>query len=724
MTDYSALAAQYGGVPVETKPDYSAIAKQYGGKPIEEPDFAENWKKNNPLKQIGNIQRGAVDVIGGGAQLVARALSAMGIVPESNPGSFWVGPKDVEAQNAQARANIDNGPFGPQEPGATGSIVRGLAGGALTAPLAPVKFLQAPTMVGRAIGAGVGGSVAAGVQDIPNPESNSDYFKKKALQTGVGFVGGALAQPIAEQAVKYAVAGINTLVDKGVAGARDLTGANGIAQMVNLTREALKKSGINYDALDEKVKQSLLGDVQSALGSYSGINPSAVARQAAFRQEGFDPLRHWVTRDPSEFTSIENLSHIPGVGDPLMQRKAALDQHLMDRLNSLRGAQAQPQDAGNAAIGDLQGYLAQQKGKTNVLYNTFQDIAPNVTGDPQRFVNDVFGSLEGKMAGASLPAGLRETINGISRGEIPLTPSTLYQIQKVANSMRGSDGSTNYALGQLSRAIDREMQNISGSVATPTPNTLPVPAGYKGPSATDANTGGQYAADVLKMARAQHAQTVGATEDSALLRGADSGTIAPEKFSDKLMSAPLKDVKTTWDRLSPESQASVRSQVFEGLKQKMFGNASDASGKPAAQNAFVNFVNDLEDSQKLKIVLGEDGFQQVKRLGLMLESAKMQPSGSAVNNSKTGGTLLSAGSRAAQAWKDMGMWGGTPLNNLMQNGIAQSAMISPAAGLGSKSLVINPLVEELLARRTGHAAGLLGGAGAYPGIMGLLGGSS
>lgn len=656
---------------------------------------------------IGNVQRGAVDVIGGGAQLLSRAANSMGLVPESNPGGMVAGPKDVEAQNAQARQNIDKS-WGPDS---GFSLVRSGAAGALTMPLAPVKFLQAPTMLGRAVGAAPGGAIAAGMQEVPNPESAGDFWKKKGVQTGVGAATSMLSQPIAETVVKYVVGGLNTVADKAVAGARDLTGANSIDKIVALTREGLKKSGIDFDALHETAKQGLLDDVQKALGSYSGVNPGAMARQAVFRQEGFDPLRHWISKNPGEFTAIENLSHQP-VGDPLKQRKADLDKFVMDRLSGMRGDQPMPNQVGQAATQDLQGHLAQQRGKTSVLYNTFQDIAPNVTGDSQRFVNDVFGSLEGKMAGASLPAGLRETINGISRGEIPLTPSTLYQIQKSANGMRGSDGSVNYALGHLSRAIDRELGAISDTIGT-MDRSLPVPMGQQAP-----NPQGRYAADVLKMARTQHANTMGDLEGSRVLTAADQGA-PPENFVKNLLGTDIKDLAKSWMRLGNDAKDGVRSQVLDELKRKAFGGASDESGKSASQATLNNYLSDPTTAAKLRIVLGESGLQDVKRLALMLESAHLQPSGSAVNNSKTGGAVMGNLTNAAEWLKANGIWGGTPAQQTARRSIVDAAQTTVPDAIGRRSLVIDPYMEELLRRRAGHGAGLLGGAAAYPGLLGV-----
>jgi hypothetical protein len=672
-----------------------------------------NWAANNPIRQLGNVQRGAVDVIGGGAQLLARGANALGIPPTDNPALF-PSPQVVSQQNAQARANIDQ-MFGPQQPGLTDTAVRGVTAGILTSPLAPTKFLQAPTLLSRSLGGGVAGATSNAIQEVPDNGTLGDFAKRKGLQAGAGFVGGVLSQPIAETVVKGVVSALNGVADRGMTVARNLTGANSIDNIVSMTRAALQKTGIDYDKLDEAVKQGLLNDVQTALKSSSAVNPGAVARQAAFRQEGFDPLAPWITRDPTDYTAVENLSHMPGIGAPLMQRKAALDQHVLDRLNGLRGAPQDPQAAGSLAIKDLNGFLTGQQSKTGVLYDTFKDIAPNVTGDPQRFANDLFDGLEGQMAGASLPGGLRSIVNDISAGKIPLTPSTLYQLQKMANGARGADGSANYALGHLSRAIDRELGRISASVG-PTGSTAPVAAGTALPDQQ-----GQYAADVLKMARGQHAQTMGALESSPILNAAVNGKIAPENFVDRLSNASIDETKSVWAKLSPDAQTAVRSQVFTDLKNKAFGNASDSAGKPAAQATFVNYVNDPANAAKLRIVLGDDGYEQAKRLGVLLEAAKMQPAGSAVNNSKTGGAVVSAAFRLSNGLKDLGIWGGTPLSTMANKSAVQNAMAAPGEALGQKGLLVNPFLEEILARRVGRGTSLLGGPLTYQGMTGLLG---
>lgn len=687
-----------GTDPAVIQATVKRVAQQPSGEVSGDPQermrqLNSNWSKNNPLKAIGNVARGGVDVIGGGAQLLARGANAIGLVPESNPGGLIAGPKDVEAQNAQARKNIDESYFGKSE---GFSPVRAASAGVLTMPLAPLKFLQAPTGIGRAVGAGLSGGVTSALQEVESPKDSGDFWARKGIQTAMGVGGSALAQPIAEQAVKYIIGGLNTVADKAIAGTRNLTGANSMDKVVSLAREALKKSGIDFDSLNESAKQGLLDDVQKALGSYSGVNLGAVARQAAFRQEGFDPLRHWVTRDPSEFTTLENLSHTE-VGNPLKQRKADLDKLAQDRLLSMRGDQPNPAEVGKRAQGDLKGFLGQEEGKTNVLYNTFREIAPNAKGEPQRFVSDLFGGLEGEMALASLPSGVQNIINKISKGEIPLTPSTLYQLQKMGNKMYGADGSTNYALGHLSRAIDKELEAISGAVAGE----------------------GLQAADVLKMARGQAAKTFGAKEESKMLRAVESGA-PPENFLDNLNKTDLKDLAATWMRMGNEAKAGVRAQTIDELKRLTFGGASDDAGKPASQAMLNNYLSEPKNASRLKIILGDRGLEDVKRLALMLESAHMQPSGSAVNNSKTGGALVNSLDLIASGMKAKGIPGGSWAADSSARGLAQAAQAVPPEALGSRSLVIDPAVEEILKRRFGQGAGLLA-ASAYPQLQGLLG---
>lgn len=660
------------------------ITRQLGEKQAGE-QVLSNMSKN--IKGIvGNVMRGGVDVIGGGAQMLSRGAASTGLVPESEP-------QRVEAQNAQAYRNVDD-MLGKSE---GFSPVRAGSAALASLPVTPTKFLQAPTLLGRAFGAGTSGAVSSAVQAVPEPASEGDFWKRKGMQAGAGFVGGTLAQPIAEKVVGSVVSAVNAGTDKAVAGVRNMTGANSIDKLVSLTRDALKRSGIDFDALNEQTQQKLLGDVQAAMSNYSGVNPGAVARQGAFREAGFDPLRHWITRDPSEFTAIENLSHQPA-GAALKQKKADLDQYAENALLKLRGEQPDPAKVGQSAQRDLKGYLAGEKGKTNVLYDTFQKIAPDAKGDPQRFVNMLFDGLEGKMAGSSLPGGLRDIINQVSKGEIPLTPSTLYQLQKMGNKMYGADGSTNFALGHMSRAIDKELEAISRSVAGE----------------------GSQAADVLKMARGQAAKTFGAKEESKVLRAVEDGA-PPENFLDTLKNTDLKDLAASWTKLGPEAKAGVRAQTVDELKRLTFGGATEGAGKTASQASLNKYLTEPKTAQRLKLILGDDGFAEVKRLGLMLESAHMQPSGSAVNNSKTGGALIGGLDALAAGMKAKNIPGGSFAADMSQRGMAQAAQSVPADALGQRSLVIDPMVEELLKRRFGHGAGLLGAGGAYTALDGLLG---
>lgn len=646
---------------------------------------------------VSSALTGGLDVAGGLAGLASRSAEALGM-PKGTNNAFIASPDIVAKSTKEAKEAVAQR-FG--EPNS--ALTRGVAGGALTIPFTPIRAaMTAPTLLGRAGWSGVGGGIAGAAQDVPDAENTGDYWKKKLAQGGAGTVTGFLASPVAEGAIGAATKVANFFGNKAATVAR---GAIGTDELVQLTRASLQKNGIDYDSLAENVKQALLGDVDKALKANPGVNAGAVARQAAFRQEGFNPLQHWITKDPEQWTTNQNLAGIEGVGGALQQRKSQFDEFLINRLNQMRGgAKTDASEVGTLAARDLNAWLKGEKAKTNVLYNTVRDIAPNdIPGDPQRFANRLFGSLEGQAMMGALPKQFHGFANQISSGELPLNARTIDELIKAANAAHGSDKAANNALRFFKNALGDELTVISEAAI---------------PRGGDA----RFTANALELARGQNSKVRGAVDSVPALKAIEDGTFAPEQFFGTYIAngnVSLKELAATWGKLSTDARDAIRQKMIDQLKAVAFGGASDESGKAAAQASFNKMLTKDGMDKKLEIILGKPQAEQVKRLGLMMESASLIPSGAAPNTSNTAAAVVSHLMKMGEGYKNLGLPMSKAVSNVGARGQASMALANDPTQLGARSVIISPEWEEILKRFGG---GLLGpGVGA--GTGGLLSGN-
>lgn len=643
---------------------------------------------------VSSALTGGLDVAGGLAGVASRGAEALGM-PKGTNNAFIASPEIVAKSTKEAKEDVARR-FGEPNSGLT----RGVAGGALTIPFTPIRAaMTAPTLLGRAGWSGVGGGIAGAAQDIPDADSAGDFWKKKGAQTGLGALTGFVASPVAEGVIKTGTGLANFFGNKAATVAR---GAIGTDELVQITRASLQKNGVDYDSLTESVKQALLGDVDKALKANPGINSGAVARQAAFRQEGFNPLQHWITKDPEQWTTNQNLVGIEGVGGELAKRKNQFDAFLMDRFNQMRGgAKTDATEVGQLAARDLNSWLRGEKAKTNVLYGTVRDIAPtDIPGDPQRFANRLFGSLEGQAMMGALPRQFHGWANQISSGELPLNARTIDELIKAANSAYGSDKATNNALRYFKNALGDELTAISEAAI---------------PRGGDA----RFTASALDLARGQNAKVRGAVDSIPALKAIEDGTFSPEQFFSTYVAnggVSIKELAATWGKLSSDARDAIRQKMIDQLKTVAFGGASDESGKAAAQASFNKMLAKDGMDKKLEIVLGKSQAEQVKRLGLMMESASLIPSGAAPNTSNTAAAVVSHLMKFGEGYKNLGLPMSKAVNNMGARGQASMALANDPTQMGAKSVMISPEWEEILKRFGG---GLLGpGAGA--GAGGLL----
>lgn len=136
--------------------------------------------------------RGLRDPIDAGAQLLTRGLEA--VAPSgSSFEKFMKGQREeVEDINKKAEQEYQQGRASPQMP----DVMRGVGDVVASAPVAAAMPGAAAEGLAARTGAGLLGGAASGALEPVYDTSGGDFWKQKAIQTGTGAAGGAVAPAV------------------------------------------------------------------------------------------------------------------------------------------------------------------------------------------------------------------------------------------------------------------------------------------------------------------------------------------------------------------------------------------------------------------------------------------------------------------------------------------------------------------------------------------------
>ncbi len=630
---------------------------------------------NPPERNLmSSAAHGGLDIAEGAAQIASRGASALGLPPGSDY-PFIASPDVVQKSVQGARESIDKRLGAPQPQGM--DLARMASAGIAATPFAgPVG--TAATTLGRAAQAGRAGMIQGGLQPVDNATSNFDFAKTKAFQIGAGGVTGSGAQAGLEFGAKGLANIAKSVTDRASGLMRD-TSENAAALYAAQT---LAQQGIKFNTLNQDVQKSLIKDVQEAMKKYGGVNAAALARKSDFDELGVDPLKPWVTRDPVEFGKYKNLE-ASDAGDPLKRAKADLDRTLFERLEAKRGPNTGDYHASGTLAGNIlsRTHKVRSDGVTG-LYEQFRATAPNVSADPKRLVDTILNGVEGQALGDFLSPELRNLVNSVARGERPTTPDALYRLQQIANTEVRKGGNAGAAARQVAKGIDDELEQMGRDMA------------LVGPEMKDA-------AELLKKARAAHRSLKLDEEAIPALKAVAEGKFAAEDFFNSyIKDADVKEVAAMWTRVdNPALKQAARSQLIDYLKKSAAGSNAPADA-PFRNQQFTEAVSGPGMSQKIRIILGERGLEEVERVRRAGESASRIPSGTRYNTSGTAMELMNLANRSA------GVPGVGPFVQKLIADAKVSGMNQPAGSSAIGQGLLDPFYEELL-KRSRQGIGLL-----------------
>jgi hypothetical protein len=616
---------------------------------------------------------GAIDSGEAVGQMVGHAATAMGLPPGSDY-PFVASPDVVKASAAKAREGV-NSRFG--QPNAGGmDLVRTLSSGALAVPLqGPVG--TAGTMVGRGLQAARAGAVQGAMQPVEDSGNALEFLGKKGLQGGAGAAIGGVMNP----ALEMGASGVQNIANKVLSRANGAIKDTSDQAAVAFAREALEKQGVAFDSLQKSVQQSILSDVKNALKKYGGVNSAALARQSDFKALGVDPLEPWVTRDPVQWGQYKNLEMAKDAGEPLIRARAELDAKLTQRLQGLAGNTGDAYESGQIVGKGFAASHARVKDRVTSLYDQFRATAPNVSADPKRLTDTILDSVEKDALGDFL-GPLRNLVNDFATGKRPTTPDSLYRAQQVANAIVRKGGPEGMAARRVAEGIDNELEQMARDMSAVGPEM------------------GQ-AATLLKQARAAHRQIKHAEESMPALKAVAEGTFAPEDFFNKyVLGGDVREVAKMWANSDSEMRGAVRSQIVDHLKKAAVGGSGEG---PFRQGNFTQAISAPGMRQKIEIVIGKAGIEEVQRIARAAESAIRTPAGARYNTSGSAMEMMNL-LRRSGGIPGVGPMITEPLHKAGQQMQAGGLMNPGASAIGQG--LLDPFYEEIL-RRSRQGAGLL-----------------
>nr|DAP51279.1 MAG TPA: lysozyme [Caudoviricetes sp.] len=391
----------------------------------------------------------------------------------------------------------------------------------------------------------------------------------------------------------------------------------------------LEGSGVDWDAIPEKVRQVVRQDVQQALKVGGDLDGQALQRLVDFRTVGATPTRGTVTLDPVQITKEKNLAKMGANSQnanaqKLVSVESANNKALLDnfgRLGADRGADTHAM--GERAVGSLQGWLDSRKLGVDSLYAAARDSSGRaVPLDGAAFTTRASQLLDEGLLGGSLPKGVEQHLNRIAMGEVPFDVNYAEQLKtQIAKLQRGTtDGSTRMALGLVRQALE----------------DTPLQQG--------ADAMGDAAIGAFNKARSANREMMQQIEKVPALKKLWDGDLAPDDFVRRYVSSPsakAQDVSELVKVMGPEGKLALRDGVLGQLKAAATGGAQDELAKFSAAG-FRRALDQIGD-RKLGMLFSKEDVQALKALSRVSQYTTHQPVGSAVNNSNSGAMLAGKG---------------------------------------------------------------------------------
>ncbi len=507
-------------------------------------------------------------------------------------------------------------------------------------------------------GVQIAGAGAAGMSGGSVREAGGSPMAQFAASLGGGVAGGLAADKLigAGNALSNAVRSTMTPKTEQIRAAD---------QQINLV---LERSGVDWSAVPERIRQGLREEVAQAMNTGQPLNADALRRLVAFRRTGTQPTVGQLTQDPVQITAEMNLAKTGANStDKSLQRLPGLqNQNTAALLRQLdeAGASGAPSSfqTGERVIGALQGREAAAQANIDRLYSAARDTSGRSAAlDGYAFTRRANEALDEAMVGGALPKDVANTMNKIARGEMPFTVEIAEQIKTRIGALQRatSDGSARMALGVVRRALDEtpiQSQQVN-------PGNLPAVPGTVPPSVSGV---ADESIAAFNAARAANRQWMQRVENNPALRAVVEGA-EPDQFVQRFVlgrgatAADLRALRGELERginpqnlpvpydparaanaapVGPDAIQSIRQFIVSHLKSAATNNTDDIT--KFSNSGYRGALREIGD-EKLAVFFSPQEIQQLKAVGDAAKYMQAQPAGSAVNNSNSGALMLGRG---------------------------------------------------------------------------------
>lgn len=474
----------------------------------------------------------------------------------------------------------------------------------------------ARTLLGRMVDSGK----IAGVTSLATPtKADDDFWLAKGMQTAASAGIGFLAPPVVEGLVRGASVAVNRIAESFRGTANRAAGMTPQALETTL-RVELQNAGVDWNALGQQYRQSILNEVQNAVSRGGKLDPEAIRRLADFQRVGAEPLAGQVSRNPAEFAREQNLART-AQGGPIAERIGQQNEAFISNVPA-----GDAYAAGGTAIKSLVTRDAARKAGVTSAYNTARAEAGIEADVPLQPVAQRFGQLVEDFGDDKIPAAVMKRLNefGIMGG----TQTRVFNIREaeklktlIGNNIDNPNTPTGKALTLLRGSVDDAVNSL-------------------------ADVPGAQAANAFQVARGTAARRFQTIERTPGLRAA-LDDVAPDQFIEKYaVRGNVNDVANLMRNMGTEGRHAAREGVVDWIRrQAVSGSGDTASFSQAGFNRALQSIGD----RKLELIFAGDRntLETLRALGRASASALKPPPASGVNYSGSGTTILDAVDRAA-----------------------------------------------------------------------------
>ncbi len=553
-------------------------------------------------KTVGDMVDAAANAIGGEGTFLGDVAGIKGQNPEQMRQSMV----NANAEYEEAR----------KATGQEGADIARFAGNiASPANILPTKMVPGGPITGSVRSLAARGAVAGAAGAAVQPVTGENYAAEKTGQMALGAAGGAVLAPLLSKAGESAARVLQSYRSRGTVNVTP----EGLRQQI--TRQ-LAADGIDADQIPQHVFKRLQDDVTAALATGKKLDPAAALRQQDFQSLGLPALRGQVTRDPMQWQREFNLSGVEDVGEPLQQVMQAQSRGIQGRLD--RGARGAMErfNAGELIRGELQAANRTAEQNVRAAYDAFRQSTGRELDVPlQGLAQDYAATLD--TFGEAIPGAVRKQFEGLGlmTGK-QMKGLTIEQAEKLIQTINANTDPANRV---ASNALGRLRASVQNAIVNAADNA---PSGA-----------GAEAAALAKEARAMAAGRFQTIESTPALRAAIDN-MEPDQFVQRfVIGGKVNEIERMQQLLGPEGKEQVRAQMIAYLRDKAFGPNAAGDGK-AAQATFNRELQRI-GRPKLVAMLGEEGTDEMMRIGRVLAYIKQTPEGATPNTSGTGQMMAS-----------------------------------------------------------------------------------